>query len=306
VQGRAAFFVVGTLVVAVACSSGGGDPPPEEVALPDRVAPPPSEGDADMPDGAPDDVSAPDAGFSPASFAPRLVLWLDSERAVGVDGGRVGTWGDQSGNANHAAQAAIALEPTVLAPGSDGGVAGHTLVAFNGNERLAIAENATLIWGKEDFAIVVVFRHTTPTNTFGLIVGKYDQATPFPGPNLYANYFAPTQTTQIAARVDGPHYVKSAASGLNDGKIHVAAIRRAGTSVEVRVDGAPTVNPEAGAPEGGAIDVSAPAAPITIGARPNGSAGLVGGIAEIVGLRGSISDAEITQLEAYFRAKYGL
>lgn len=304
-RGRAAFFGGSAILVAiaVACSSssdGGGDAP---IPLPDRVG---SEAGAD----AADDVTQPDpdaatGSFTPASFGARLVFWLDATKGIGVsDAGKDGataivSWADQSALRNDALQPVAALQPVVV-----GGA--HPYVGFDGTDRIAIKDNPTIQWGKDDFAIATVVRYTNPQPTFALVVGKYDLQAPFPGPNIYANYFAPQPSTAMVGRIDGNHVVASSVTGCNDGKPHVVVLRRTGTGIDVRVDDKASANAEAGAEAGGPIDVTAPDADIVIGNRPNGTAGLRGDVAEVIGIRGTVTDAEVSSLESYLRAKWGL
>ena len=174
---------------------------------------------------------------------------------AGRDADTVGSWGDLSGNQNDAKQLTPTLEPLLFAGESDSGAAGHPVIGFNGTERL--------------------LRDRNVLGSLGLVIGKYLPVAPFPGPNLYANYFNPTASTSVVARLDSSRCASMA------------------------------VNPDGGV-DGGPIDVSAPDASVYVGARPSVGAGLVGEVAEIVGVRGSMTDEEVAELESYFRKKFGL
>jgi hypothetical protein len=309
---RFGFALVSSLLIAVAC--GGGD---DTAAPEDGLDASQTQNDAAQRDGGGggndgsdmDVVDAAPPEFTPSALGARLVLWLDAAKSIGlVDSGlaagaTIDSWGDLSGNQNNAGQPG-ALKPTALPGTSDAAVGGLPVVAFDGTRFLLVPSSASLAWGTGDFGMFVVFRSRNPLGSFGLIVGKYNAVAPFAGPNLYSNYFAPQPTTEIVGRADGNHLARSSDGGFNDDKPHIAGMRRSGATIEVRVDGVASVNADAGSPDGSAIDVSAGDASVAIGYR-NG-AGLRGDIAEIVCVKGNLTDAEVSQIEAYFRAKYGL
>jgi hypothetical protein len=293
--------------IAVACgSSSGGDD--SDIAAVDG-----SVSDGTFSDGkASGDGSVGDAAdsavFSPLDFGSRLVLWLDSSQMLtlydagidaspGVDG-----WGDLSSAQNDAHL--FSGSPQVVS--GDAGLNGHPVVWLANNSILAIPESTSLIWGTGDFSLYVVFANETPFGTFALVAGKYDETAPFPGPNLYSNYFMPAPSTKIAARLDSTHFTLEVDDGgTNDDKFRAVGMRRSGTKLELRIDGVSTTSDDGGYPDGGAVDVTAPDASFYVGGRPTGAA-MSGRVAEVIGIKGTLSDADVDALEAYLKAKYGL
>jgi hypothetical protein len=264
-------------------------------------------GDGNAPrDGSAGDGSADAAVFTPLDFGSRLVLWLDGSqmlktRDAGIDASPVITdWNDLSTSHNNAH--IFEGEPRELL--GDAGIHGLPVVNFDGNSGLSIPESASLVWGTGDFSLYVVFRYQG-VPLFSLVAGKYDPVVPFPGPNLYANYFIPCLSTNIAARLDSTHFVQTQDGGYDNDQMRVVGMRRTGTHLELRVDGVSNVTDDAGFPDGGVVDVSAPDASFYIGARPTG-AQLKGDVAEVLGVKGTLSDADVEALEAYLKKKYGL
>jgi hypothetical protein len=308
-----ALSLCGALLVVEACGGNNaaiGDGPSEGGAGssggPGGEGGPGDDGAAIPVDGSRDAAPA----FTPASLGSRLVLWLDAAKGVGlVDGGRdasvISSWADQSMAKNDVVQANLALAPELNAATSEGGVGGLPAVAFRAPERISAPSTASLSWGTGDFAMFVVFRTTTAVAAF--IIGKYDTVFPYPGPNLYLNYFAPgIGFNRMAAREDTNHYTLSAEGGTTDGRPHVAAMRRDAAKHELRIDGVSYLNPDGGVPDGGAVDVSAANGSFDVGCRSTGVYCFDGDIAEVIGLKGTVSDAEIIELETYLRTKYGI
>ncbi len=123
---------------------------------------------------------------------------------------------------------------------------------------------------------------------------------------MYANYFTPAPSTKIAARIDSTHYtLEEDASGSTDDKFRMVGMRRSGAKLELRIDGVSTSSDDAGYSDGGAIDVTAPDASFYVGGRPIGGP-MSGRVAEVIGIKGTLSDADVSALEAYLKSKYGL
>jgi hypothetical protein len=292
--------------IAVACgSSSSGDD--SDIATTDgSVTDGTFSGDGSSSrDGSARDGAIDAAVFSPTDFGSRLVLWLDSSQmltlvdagidaAPGVDG-----WGDLSTAKNNA----HLFSGSPREASGDAGLNGHPVVSLDNDSILAIPESTSLIWGTGDFSLFVVFANESAT--FALVAGKYDENAPFPGPNLYANFFMPVPSTKIAARLDSTHYtLEEDDSGSNDDKFRMVGMRRSGARLELRIDGVSTIS-DAGYPDGGAVDVTAPDASFYIGGRPTGSP-MSGRVAEVIGIKGTLSDADVDALEAYLKTKYGL
>ncbi len=293
--------------IAVACGSGGSGDDSNIGATDGSTDGTLGDGNTSG-DGSVRDSAADAAVFSPLDFGSRLVLWLDSSQlltlydagidaAPGVDG-----WGDLSTEKNNA----HLFSGTPQEVSGDAGLNGHPVVLLDNNSIFAIPESTSLIWGTGDFSLYVVFANESALDNFSLIAGKYDQTAPFPGPNLYANYFTPGPSTKIAARIDSTHYTLEADdSGSNDDKFRMVGMRRSGVKLELRIDGVSTSSDDAGYSDGGAIDVTAPDASFYVGGRPIG-APMSGRVAEVIGVKGTLSDADVSALEAYLKTKYGL
>ena len=56
------------------------------------------------------------------------------------------------------------------------------------------------------------------------------------------------------------------------------------------------------------FDVSQAGRPVCLGStlRFTNSSSMIGNLAEVVAVKGTLSDAQITQLDGYFKAKHGL
>lgn len=250
------------------------------------------------------DAPVVDAGFTPATLGSRVVLWLEGDSYLVVDGGA--TWPDKSSAHNDALQDAAARAPSFIDAGLDGSVNGKGVVRFAGNQFLSILDNASLQWAESDFGFYVVMRHVNDGSTklpdYAIVYGKWTDINPlYPGFFLWANY---PGTTRYVARLDTNQLVRSDA-GMNDGTVRLVGARRVGTELSLRVGGTEVEKiSDASVPD--ALAFNAPGLPAVIGGRPAATQQLHGDIAEIIAVKGTLSDAEQTQLEAYLKSKYGL
>jgi hypothetical protein len=210
---------------------------------------------------------------------------------------------DRSGRNNNAGQAATGLQPSLVT----GVVNGLPVIRF-ANASLQVTDSTTLQWGTDDFAILVVAGYKNSTTTdlgYGMFVAKQETAYPYAGPALWGNYTtaAPFDTViGLQADSGGTQYAISTAA-QNDGVIRIYTGRRVGNSLEVRVNGAVQ-----GTTNATSVNVSASGRPLLIGGRGTvmESQALDGDIAEIVAVRGALGNDDLTKLEAYLKAKYGL
>jgi hypothetical protein len=208
-----------------------------------------------------------------------------------ADGGTV--WKDRSTFANDAKQDDNTHTPSRIDGGADGGLAKNGAIRFSGVEWLAIADNDTLRWGSSDFGLYAVVRHTNDPqamqNNYAIVYGK--------------NYPFGTNDGYVA-RLDTANVIHTD-GGMNDNTLRLVGIRRTGNHLEMRVGGQPAGEvPDAGDVDAAAFDgVGQPA---LLGGRPGMVQMLKGDIAEIVGLKGTVSDPEQADLEAYLKSKYGL
>jgi len=246
-----------------------------------------------------------------------VVLWLDGSRGVTEDNGRISRWADQSAQHNDAAPPSAGVAPS-LGPNL---VNGHPAVHFEAARKtvLLVTDAASLHFGTGDLTIeaVVGYRNKSKGGTpvdhldgwgyvFDKMVGNRL------GVGLMGNWPV-SETDPIGSQfgcetTEQGGSLLSKAKGYNDGVARLWAMRRAGTTVELRRAGAvdnsgkwnPPVNVDAmGTP------------PVSIGARlyqgqTSASFPLDGDVAEIVVVKGTIAEAQLASLESYLSTKYAL
>jgi hypothetical protein len=254
-------------------------------------------------------VNLPDAsaGWSPG-VVPGLVLWLDGSNGLSQGAGGGPAWSDQSGQRNDA----LPMGAPVIKPGAIGG---RPAVHFNGGpDYLVVQDSSSLQFSTGDFVIAVVAAHTTPTTGmwgYGLFYSKQEQTAPYPGPGLVANTVNRTGQIEAQVALDTPSLILTTGADYNNGQPLYLTMHRfsriddggtATATLDLRVNGA-----DAGSISGpgAALDVSAAGQPLVLGGSAKAQ-GMVGDLAEVVAIKGAVSDADIDALEAYFRAKYGL
>jgi hypothetical protein len=194
-------------------------------------------------------------------------------------------------------------------------IGGRPAVHFNGApdgapDYMVVQDRSSLQFSTGDFLIALVAAHTTSTAGtwgYGLLYSKEDKAAPFPGAALVANTWSRTGQIEAQVALSAPSVITTMAD-YNDGQPFYLALHRFGESgggatatLDLRVNGK-----DAGSTNGpgAALDVSATGQPLFLGGSGNGQC-IVGDLAEVVAIKGSVTDAEIDALEAYFRAKYG-
>lgn len=256
---------------------------------------------------APVDVA--DAGpWSPKTL-PNLVLWLDSDVGVVTElpdaeiGFRVVAWKDQSGNGNDAVAPTSGLPPK---PGTSLG--GHPSVRF-AYTRLEIPDAPSLQFGTGDFALAVVGRHTTAVDAgvgYGFFLTKQNAASPFAGPALIGNDPVGNSVVLFQSRI-GDGQIKTPTTGWNGGQAMLMVVTRGagdgGAVVDLRLNGSSAAT-GSGAPF--EVDLSATGRKLVLGDGPTGSQALIGDIAEVVAVKGSVTSQDVSKLEGYLKAKYGL
>jgi hypothetical protein len=238
------------------------------------------------------------------SVVPGLVVWLDAAKGAGVvPGSPVSLWPDQSPAHNDASQSTSTEQPILEASA----IGGLPAVRFDGNTTfLSIADSNSIEWGTGDFAVEVIARFSvTLGNVNQALFQKSTRDAPYDGPQLFVNAGLPSTDTTAMAALSSQVYVVSSHDGFNDAP-HLFGVRRFGTTLEVRADGTSEGETSAAPP----IDVSAPGMPAIIGQNgyvPNpGSEALQGDIAEVVAVRGTVSDSDLRSLECHLMLKYGL
>lgn len=259
------------------------------------------------------------ASDGPASYdvktIPGLVVWLDSEKGVTLSGASA-RWEDQSGSGNHALGVNGCGVPDRNAPVQSG----HASLGFHEYECFAIPDAPSLQWGTGDFYVATValnnynkatgaggttFTYTDGSYTrkrFGEVYSKI--ASLFgPGPTLVYNDWS-DQSQKIVGSIAFSQALRTPYTF--GGPAHLIALRRKGDLLELRLDGAAVATLSAAASEAGApIDVSEVGTSVAIGGRP-GLTNFVGGIWEIVAVKGTIGDTDLAAFEAYAKTKYGL
>jgi hypothetical protein len=235
-----------------------------------------------------------------------LAFWFDPTSLVS-GGGKVVQWSDLSGNANHASQGIATYQPTYSASG----IAGLPSATFTGPiSFLAIADTTTMRWGTDDCVVVAVVRATPETAPDAMIYQKTG-ASPYDGVDLYLNALAPSPSTLAAAQVSGNVFALSRAPPATfvDASVHVVGARRAGATLEIRVDGAASGSIMSAMVA--SVDVSAVGWTANIGQNGYNTPiaefqQLHGDIAEMVGVNGSLTLAELADLEDYLKSRYGI
>ncbi len=259
--------------------------------------------------------SSPDgdaASWSPTQIGG-LALWLDAMSSVTYDGAnRVLVWGDRSGGSNNAAPSSC-TGPLRAAASQNGR---DTLVFDGAANCLRVVDAASLQFGAGDFAVFVVARYANvPTfgqpNAIATLFAKRPVATAgttWVGAALFANTISPANTRKLSAwqgNVTG-NIATGATDNLNDNAYRRFGMARRGTALEVYVNGVLD-----GTQAVSALDVSAATRPVWIGGEPDQGAApgvnfVLGNLAEVVAVKGTVTAAQIAQLDAYLKTKWGL
>jgi hypothetical protein len=249
--------------------------------------------------------SSRETSWTPTRLGPTLAFWLDPTSLIEA-GGSVPRWMDLSGNGNDATQPTAEYQPIY----NGGGIRGLPSATFSGPITfLDIADGSSMQWGTDDFAVFAVVRGRTQSASSAMVYQKTG-ASPYDGAALYLNAGKPVQTVLAAAQVSGAVYVVSAAppATFDDGTVHVLGARRAGATLEIRVDGA--VSRSIDGPTVSAVDVSSNGVDAMIG--QNGYAPVAefqqvhGDIAEIVATHGVLALEDVAALERYLKLRYGI
>jgi hypothetical protein len=310
-----------TADVAADDSNTGGD---DVRAINEAGAVGDAEGGATpVPDAGENEASAP---WSP-SLLSGLALWLDGQKglslaAAGADAGDAGPsvlWLDQSGHGNNASGFG---SPAI----SGAALHGKQAVHFGGaTDYLLVSDSASLQWGTGDFVVALVVQHTTFQNDAGTVYGtlyskQIADVSPFGGVGLFAN--TPSRTSAILAQLSTAAQLTSDTAGYNNGTPFVVLMHRsvsaadAGSPADAGIDAAAAsvgslgivingLDAGANSGVGYARDVSAVGYAARIGGTQYGQ-DMTGDIAEVIGVQGAVSDADLQKLEAYLKAKYGL
>jgi hypothetical protein len=250
------------------------------------------------------EAGAPAASFSPDQL-PGLALWLDASVGITANAAHaISGWTDRSVHHNDAAQITAANQPVLV----NQVINGRPAIHFNGqlsDARLDIPDSASLRWGTGDFSLQIVAAYTNTlaaTPRYGMLFGKFAELAPYTGVILFANYPSDPVYSGIGAQLDSnTQQLVSTTDNLNDGKPRLYGVRREGTTVTLQVNDTDGEVIRWDAPD----DVSAPDRPVYIGSQP-GIQDLIGDIAEIVAVSGTVSPADHAALTQYLMNKYAL
>ncbi len=236
----------------------------------------------------------------PSALGGRLVLWLSADKDFSTDGG-FAVWKDQSSAGNDALQALGVSIPALFDGGA--GVGGKPALHFSGAQYLQIADTTSLQWAASDFSLFMVERHTNDPAVYAILYTKWtdDGAQGFPGFFLWADY--PT-SSGIVTRLDTQNIVFGPDGG-NDGVARVVGARKNGSDLQL-YSGGKLVGEMADASVANPAEFNAATIPAYIGGRPQGIQMLQGDVAEVIGVKGTLSDKELADLHAYLKAKYNL
>ena len=249
-----------------------------------------SAGDASDAGGDANDGSL---AWQPSALGGALSLWLEADVGVTATGQTISKWADQSSQHNDATPSGAGA----LTPPTTGTLGAHAVVQFvTTNAALTIADVASLQF-PDDFAVEIVASSAT---TGGFLYSKVG------GPSGPDGMEMHLQSAPMLF-INNPYVLNDSLQGgasVNlDGKLHVLGVRRTGAGCEARVDGTATAGASSACTT---VLKSWPSMPVTIGRSYDHGVGSDEQIAEIVSVKGTVADADITKLEAYFKAKYGL
>ncbi|HEY8091991.1 MAG TPA: hypothetical protein VIF09_29215 [Polyangiaceae bacterium] len=239
------------------------------------------------------------ASWSPASV-PGLVLWLEADTLTLASGSPVALWHDQSSAGNDAKQPVSSYQPTLEAAA----VGGRPALSFDGRQSfLTVADSVSLQWGTGDYTFLIVGQFSDSGVPNQMLYQKVSGGPPYDGPALFVNSDKPAPGSHATSQISQDFYVTSLTAGFANAP-HLFASRRAGTSLEVRIDG--VVNAE----QVTSTDVSNPGQAAMIGQNgynPRaGNEALAGLIAAVVAAGGPIADHDLQALECYLMSKYGV
>ena len=262
-------------------------------------------GDASAPDSTADrpaSDAAPDSIGSQPSLLPQTVLWLDAAKGFRVtDNPPSAEWLDQSGNQNHARQT-MATSIPAFTPDAVGRL---PTITFDGQKTFLKVDDApSLRFGTGDYAVVVIARSTNRSVEHEpIFFHKREGADPNRGHALYLHTLLGQSGGQIVAQDDLNRRATSTRA-YNDGRFHLFVMRRAGTTLTLRID-AETIGWAAEAPS---VNVDAPGRALMIGDQgyDPGTQPLDGDVAELIAVRGPVRDQQLMELEAGLMLKYGL
>ncbi len=225
-----------------------------------------------------------------------LAFWFYGGAGVTQSGGNVSAWTDQSSHHLQAIQYTLANDPTVSA---------GALPSIGFDDRsmtyLRIPDTNALQW-PADFTIELVLPYNADPSARGAIYNKTTAAAPHTGLSIFIND-PPDGAGKISAHLNDTTTVTTATGGFN-GLTTLVGVRRTGTTLEIRINGA--LSSSVTVPS---VDITAGGILTWIGAdgwSAGYADGYYGNISEMVAVNGTISSTDLANLESYLRSKYGL
>jgi len=257
-----------------------------------------------------DDSTAQDAlsdtPWSPHDL-PNLAIWLDAAVGLETEGGGVTAWQDQSSHHHNA----VPPDTTLMPRWVNQGIGTYPGVAFAGiGDALRVDDSPSLQFGTRDFAVAVVFRHTTPAvssfcgEAYGAVYLKaITDIPPYRGPVMIANKFdgVPCLHAQLdgyngVTTPDGPAY--------NDDLPRLVTMYRQGTLFTLQINGIAVRTISTPTENGSPLGVDANGYPLLLGAQLNKTQCLRGVIAEVIAVS-PVTRPELSALENYLLTKHG-
>jgi hypothetical protein len=260
-----------------------------ETLLSDTLVSDSSAADTTPSDGA--DGSADSSEVADTAVAPLtpdkltgLSLWLDAGKGITFcsDGVKVDLWADQSGNGNDAKNnggCSATSIPAIVK--SD--IKGHDAVKFSGVRSAIIPDDPTLQFGTGSFSIIAVLTNVGGSSPAHVFWKSNSVGTAYFNVSLDANFHVTTPTASATAVFPSGY--------------HVVVVR--GPALEIRVDGVSTKGTTS------TSDISYPGTVngVWIGGAL-GSGDIEYNLAEMIAVKGTVTDEQVAGVEAYLKAKY--
>lgn len=243
-----------------------------------------SSGDGGGADSNGDDSSVADATseadappFSPSQLSG-LALWLESGVGVVADpaaAGAVKRWLDQSGNGNDATE--DGSNHPIVDPAAKNG---HDGIVCDLGSQFYITDSTSLDFGTGAFAVTFALKNLDPSG----VGAHYWQKT-------QSN---PSVTFWLSSGPDTYHALVGDQSvttaGSNDDHFLILTVR--GPTVQIRLNGVATTGATT------ALDVSNAGGGVVLGTKTE--------LLEVIALKGTASDTDVDNVEAYLKGKFKL
>ena len=245
----------------------------------------------------------PTPAFSPLDLSP--TLWLDASdesTLSGPGGGAVSQWNDKSGNGYDLTQGTATNQPTT----GIGTQNGLNVISFDGSDLLvaATASDWTFLHDGSDHTLFVVSKRPSSGTAMGLLAtanagGSRLGLIVIQTDSLFQHLLYGTVNTITVNNAPTVSTQNWQIGVIDADPDNVTASARSTISVNGGAD--QTANTATGAVSG-----TAPNHPLTIGSYGGGSNALLGDIAEIIVVDGTLTADEISRVENYLADKWGI